>query len=145
MRDCAEGHRAGQPGQTQDRRRTTTKAAKRLLFVLLLLLLPVVITFVVGLGTVCGHGRAELRCTVLCLAGRAIDCPWINKTHFNRTVAEHTRSRTRSPVTLHTLLWFVSYSGARRRGVKEFPLQEITNNESPSLITSLSFLIISTL
>lgn len=90
MRDCAEGHRAGQPGQTQDRRRTTTKAAKRLLFVLLLLLLPVVITFVVGLGTVCGHGRAELRCAVLCLAGPAIDCPWINKTHFNRTVAEHT-------------------------------------------------------
>lgn len=65
MRDCAEGHRAGQPGQTQDRRRTTTKAAKRLLFVLLLLLLPVVITFVVGLGTVCGHGRAELRCASL--------------------------------------------------------------------------------
>lgn len=105
VRVCAEGQRAGRTGSTGSTAgtdtHTGTKPVKRFAICVVAAAVatrPLVITFVVGLGLVLG---AMANVAVQCFAASTIDCPWINKTHFNQTKAEHTQH------THHTLVRWV--------------------------------------
>lgn len=135
VRDCAEGQRAGQPGQWN--RHTHTQAHRHKGSQAFCYLWCCCCCFCCCcrlsshlLWVWARSGAMAVVVAVQWFAASAIDCPWINKTHFNRTVAEHTQPSTPwrrcwLATCVYKVLQWRSRGGGDR--LREFLFLKITN------------------